>query len=62
MNAELEVTTLLLPEFLELLAFSELEGERSLLDSHLVLAEIVQHFAFDSQLANSDVATMGIHA
>ena len=62
MNAELEVTTLLLPEFLELLAFSELEGERSLLDSHFVLAEIVQHFAFDSQLAHSDVATMGIHA
>ena len=62
MNAELEVTPLLLPEFLELLAFSELEGEGSLLNSHLVLAEIVQHFAFDAQLANSDVATMGIHA
>jgi len=56
------MATLLLPEFLELLAFSELEGEGSLLDSHLVLAEIGQHFTFYAQLAHSDVTTMGVHA
>lgn len=62
LNAELEVATLLLPEFLEVLALSQFKRKWPLLDLKFIFAQFVEHVSLESQLGESNMAAVGVHS
>lgn len=62
MDAELVVTTLLLPEFFEVLALCQFKSKWPILTLHLFFAEFLEQWTVNPQLGESNVTTVGVHS